>query len=77
MTSPLPSETGLWSSGEPIGSTWSASSGDTSRARGWAEYESAGTLNGSPLRPGILEAERFGKPLFTPSTKAESGHDIP
>ena len=44
---------------------------------GWAEYESAGTLNGSPLRPGILEAERFDEPLFTPSTKAESGHDIP
>ena len=44
---------------------------------GWAEYESAGTLNGSPLRPGIREAERFDEPLFTPSTKAESGHDIP
>ena len=44
---------------------------------GWAEYESAGTLNGSPLRQGIREAERFDEPLFTPSTKAESGHDIP
>ena len=44
---------------------------------GWAEYESAGTLNGAPLRAGILEAERFDVPLFTPSTKAESGHDIP
>lgn len=44
---------------------------------GWAEYESAGTLNGAPLRPGINEAARFDEPLFTPSTKAESGHDIP
>ena len=44
---------------------------------GWAEYESAGTLNGAPLRPGIKEAARFDEPLFTPSTKAESGHDIP
>ena len=44
---------------------------------GWAEYETSGTLNGAPLRPGIKEAERFDEPLFTPSTKAESGHDVP
>ena len=44
---------------------------------GWAEYESDGTLNGAPLRAGILEAERFDEPMFTPSSKAESGHDIP
>ena len=44
---------------------------------GWTEYKAAGTLNGAPLRPGILEAERFDEPLFTPSTKAESGHDVP
>lgn len=44
---------------------------------GWAEYKTAGTLNGAPLRPGIKEAERFDEPLFTPSTKAESGHDVP
>ena len=44
---------------------------------GWAEYEAAGTLNDAPLKPGILEAERFDEPLFTPSTKAESGHDVP
>ena len=43
---------------------------------GWAEYKASGTLNGAPLRPGILEAERFDEPLFTPSTKAESGHDM-
>ena len=44
---------------------------------GWAEYKAAGTLNGAPLRPKIKEAERFDEPLFTPSTKAESGHDVP
>ena len=44
---------------------------------GWAEYETSGTLNGAPLQPGIKEAERFDEPLFTPSTKAESGHDVP
>ena len=44
---------------------------------GWAEYEAEGTLNRAPLRTGIREAERFDEPLFTPSTKAESGHDIP
>lgn len=44
---------------------------------GWAEYEAGGTLNGAPLPVGMLEAERFDEPLFTPSTKAESGHDIP
>ena len=44
---------------------------------GWAEYEAGGTLNGARLPVGMLEAERFDEPIFTPSTKAESGHDIP
>ena len=44
---------------------------------GWAEYKASGTLNDAPLKPGILEADRFDEPLFTPSTKAESGHDVP
>ena len=43
----------------------------------WREYSEYGTLNGSPLPTGLLEAERFPTPLFTPSTKAESGHDQP
>ena len=44
---------------------------------GWAEYDAEGTLNGASLRPGIREAARFDEPLFTPSTKAKAGHDIP
>ncbi len=43
----------------------------------WGEYSEHGTLNGAPLPSGLPEAERFDTPLFTPSTKAESGHDAP
>ena len=44
---------------------------------GWAEYESHGTLNGAKLPEGLRPAEKLPEPMFTPSTKAESGHDIP
>ena len=44
---------------------------------GWAEYEARGTLNGAPLPSGLRAAERLDEPLFTPSTKAEEGHDLP
>ena len=43
----------------------------------WSEYEANGTLNGAPLPSGLRAAERFPEPLFTPSTKAEEGHDMP
>ena len=43
----------------------------------WAEYKSAGTLNGAPLPHGLREAERLPTPVFAPSTKAEHGHDQP
>jgi phosphoribosylaminoimidazole-succinocarboxamide synthase len=43
----------------------------------WAEYEQSGTMNGTPLPTGMKAAERFSEPVFTPSTKAESGHDMP
>ncbi len=43
----------------------------------WAEYEQSGTMNGTPLPAGMKAAERFSEPVFTPSTKAESGHDMP
>jgi phosphoribosylaminoimidazole-succinocarboxamide synthase len=42
---------------------------------GWAEYERAGTLHGTPLPKGLRQAERLPEPLFTPSTKATEGHD--
>lgn len=43
----------------------------------WAEYEESGTMNGEPLPEGIKAADRFAEPVFTPSTKAASGHDMP
>ena len=42
----------------------------------WAEYRSQGTLAGEPLAPGLLESARLDPPLFSPATKAESGHDL-
>ncbi|HEX9755273.1 MAG TPA: phosphoribosylaminoimidazolesuccinocarboxamide synthase [Gemmatimonadales bacterium] len=41
----------------------------------WAEYRSRATLAGEPLPPGLVEAARLSEPLFSPATKAESGHD--
>jgi phosphoribosylaminoimidazole-succinocarboxamide synthase len=41
----------------------------------WQEYRRNGTLAGEPLPPGMLEAQRFPRPLFSPATKAETGHD--
>ena len=42
---------------------------------GWKEYRSNGTLCGESLPNGLLEAARLERPVFTPSTKASSGHD--
>ena len=42
---------------------------------GWAEYRRDGAVCGHPLPDGLLEAERLPEPIFTPSTKAEVGHD--
>ena len=41
----------------------------------WAEYRTRGTLAGEPLPGGLLESARLEPPLFSPATKAESGHD--
>ena len=42
----------------------------------WGEYRTSGTLAGEPLRPGLVESDRLEPPVFSPATKAESGHDI-
>jgi phosphoribosylaminoimidazole-succinocarboxamide synthase len=42
---------------------------------GLKEYQSAGTVCGLPLPPGLRMADRLPEPIFTPSTKAEVGHD--
>ena len=43
----------------------------------WSEYQQFGTMNGQSLQPGMMAADKFAEPIFTPSTKAESGHDMP
>jgi phosphoribosylaminoimidazole-succinocarboxamide synthase len=42
---------------------------------GWSEYQRTGAVCGHPLPPALREAERLPEPIFTPSTKAEVGHD--
>ncbi|MGH7676102.1 MAG: phosphoribosylaminoimidazolesuccinocarboxamide synthase [Gemmatimonadales bacterium] len=41
----------------------------------WAEYRRAGTLAGEPLPRGLVESTRLDPPVFSPATKAETGHD--
>jgi phosphoribosylaminoimidazole-succinocarboxamide synthase len=41
----------------------------------WAEYRNQGTLAGEPLPGGLVESARLDPPLFSPATKAETGHD--
>jgi len=43
----------------------------------WAEYSEHGTINGQPMPKGLQESEEFPQPLFTPTTKADDGHDEP
>ncbi len=42
---------------------------------GWSDYRKTGKVCGHTLRQGYVQAERLDEPLFTPSTKAEQGHD--
>jgi phosphoribosylaminoimidazole-succinocarboxamide synthase len=42
----------------------------------WVEYRERGTLAGEPLAAGLLESGRLEPPIFSPATKAESGHDL-
>ncbi|MBV9772922.1 MAG: phosphoribosylaminoimidazolesuccinocarboxamide synthase, partial [Gemmatimonadetes bacterium] len=41
----------------------------------WKEYAGAGTLAGEPLPAGLVESARLASPVFSPATKAETGHD--
>lgn len=41
----------------------------------WAEYRSDGTVGGDAMPSGLQEGQAFPEPLFTPTTKAEVGHD--
>ncbi len=44
---------------------------------GWQEYTEHGTVGGFAAPAGLQQADRLPTPLFTPSTKAEAGHDLP
>jgi phosphoribosylaminoimidazole-succinocarboxamide synthase len=43
---------------------------------GWKEYKESGSVCGIPLPAGLRECDRLPEPIFTPATKAESGHDL-
>jgi phosphoribosylaminoimidazole-succinocarboxamide synthase len=43
---------------------------------GWKEYQESGTVCGITLPSGMKECDRLPEPIFTPATKAESGHDM-
>ena len=42
---------------------------------GWKDYRATGGICGIPLPPGLRESDRLPAPIFTPSTKATTGHD--
>ena len=42
---------------------------------GWKDYQRTGAVCGIALPPGLRESDRLPEPIFTPATKAESGHD--
>jgi phosphoribosylaminoimidazole-succinocarboxamide synthase len=42
---------------------------------GWKDYQATGSVSGIELPPGLRESERLPTPVFTPSTKADEGHD--
>jgi phosphoribosylaminoimidazole-succinocarboxamide synthase len=43
---------------------------------GWKEYQQTGSVCGITLPAGLRESDRLPEPIFTPATKAESGHDV-
>ena len=42
---------------------------------GWKDYQATGSVSGIELPAGLQESEQLPEPIFTPSTKAEEGHD--
>ncbi len=43
---------------------------------GWKEYKKSGSVCGMALPKGLIESKKLPEPIFTPSTKAETGHDM-
>ena len=44
---------------------------------GWADYQKTGAISGIKLPGGLEESEELHEPIFTPTTKADEGHDMP
>jgi phosphoribosylaminoimidazole-succinocarboxamide synthase len=44
---------------------------------GWKEYQQSGSICGITLPGGLRESDRLPEPIFTPTTKAAAGHDLP
>ncbi len=44
---------------------------------GWKDYQKTGAVCGIELPAGLVESERLPEPIFTPTTKADTGHDLP
>jgi len=44
---------------------------------GWIQYGATGSVCGVPLPDGLVESDRLPEPIFTPTTKAGAGHDLP
>jgi phosphoribosylaminoimidazole-succinocarboxamide synthase len=42
---------------------------------GWKDYQATGSTSGHALRAGLRESDRLPEPIFTPATKAHTGHD--
>jgi phosphoribosylaminoimidazole-succinocarboxamide synthase len=42
---------------------------------GWQDYQATGAVCGIPLAPGLAQAAKLDRPIFTPATKAATGHD--
>jgi phosphoribosylaminoimidazole-succinocarboxamide synthase len=43
----------------------------------WSDYQETGRVAGRPLPSGLRQAEQLPTPIFTPTTKADAGHDLP
>jgi phosphoribosylaminoimidazole-succinocarboxamide synthase len=44
---------------------------------GWTQYRQTGSVCGISLPSGLVESDRLAEPIFTPTTKADAGHDLP
>ena len=44
---------------------------------GWSEYQQQGSICSVEIIPGLLESQQLPQPVFTPTTKADEGHDMP